>query len=323
MKKYLFVILMLISFIRVNGQSIQYKIKNNFAGYGTISGITAYGSGDSIFNFTVNSFFGNIRSRGEDNFSMSDLLVDDLLFSTECNVFQIKEIVSNNGFTITGRMRNLDLEQTSKPTNYSVVAILREREANNKFKTFSMPPASDGNGGAISGIDLQTYNCILGHYRIMDSIAFQGLNILPLNNTFTGKNRNTDTLFLDKGLVSLAEISSVGVSTKGTTTKPAYTINGIKASKDTVITTNNFTINGSYEEWGVDCSSGSKTVILPANSTSINWVAVIFKADSSTNTLTIKDSNNNDLYSTNSRLVITFKNNNSTWKKSSVSTSNK
>lgn len=118
-------------------------------------------------------------------------------------------------------------------------------------------------------------------------------------------------------------LTSNGIESKGSSTKPAYSITGIKSSKDTIISTNNFVINASYEEWGIDCSGGSKTIFLPANATSVDWVAVIFKSDATTNTLTIKDSGNNDIYVTQSRMTITFKNSNEQWKKVSASFSNK
>lgn len=164
MKKILLLIAVVVNLLTIANA----QVKGNMGAYATISGVSLVSG--TTYNFTITGFVGNLRPRGEDAYITTDVSVGDVIWTSDCNKFVIASITSNTGITMVGTMTNTDAAQ-SAPINGSRIAVLREITTNN-FTTYSLPPAGDGNSGAIAGITTNVAACIQAHYRRQDSIAF-------------------------------------------------------------------------------------------------------------------------------------------------------
>jgi hypothetical protein len=122
-----------------------------------------------------------------------------------------------------------------------------------------------------------------------------------------------DTSKFEKGIISK------GVNTEGSSSQTAMTLKGVVSDRDTTISTNNYVLNGLYGTVKVNTSTGNKIIITPNASTTADWIFNIRKETSDANTVTIKDSNGNDVYILYSKMIVKIKNSNNSWKKESVS----
>jgi hypothetical protein len=154
MKKIFISLLFLISFT-LNAQTV----KQGFAGYATINSVS-FVSG-TTYNFRIQSFNGILRPFSQDAFTISDVAVGDIIWSSDCNRFKILTLQTAS---VAGTMQNLDAVNQVAPVNNTRVAVVREVVSGNTVKV-SLPPSGDGNGGAASGISINMKACIESHYN--------------------------------------------------------------------------------------------------------------------------------------------------------------
>jgi len=138
----------------------------HFAAYGTTSGISLVSA--DTFNFTITGFAGNARPYGVSSFARADVLVGDKIF-LNCNQYVIRTITSTAP-NLVGTLYKID-NTTNNPTNAQTVAIIREYTNSQGLISYALPPAADGNGGVLSGINISLASCIQAHYSKKDSLT--------------------------------------------------------------------------------------------------------------------------------------------------------
>lgn len=320
---YLFILSFLLN--SINAQTV----REGFSGYGTIDSVSLISG--TTYSFVIKNFQGNERPRQQDSYTTLDVLPGFVLWSTDCNRFVVSSIISADGIKLKGTFINLDVLQ-APPTNNTRVTLLRETVING-FIAYSLPPAGDGNGGAINGISINNKVCIEAHYRRQDSVAFStvkeiteyagfngtvpaftpsstepriakprsgneiytydgsawylvggsssGTNILPLNNTFTGKNNFMDSVYMNKGLRSNGLIDTKGLKSTGSSGSAATTINGVQQEAIVELTASTL-LDGTYNTIIGNPLTNDITLTLPTiNLTNSGWKYVIRKKQDS------------------------------------------
>jgi hypothetical protein len=163
-----------------------------------------------------------------------------------------------------------------------------------------------------------------GNSVLLGSTAqFYVPNVVTINGaqSITGKKIFTDTVVAENGLKSGGVIDTKGLSTKGSSSQSAMSIQGAIAEKDTIIDADNFQTDWSYGVYVVRTLTGNKTVRLPPIGAKNDW-SMTFKnetLDANGFTLFIKDSNGNDVYKLTGKILVKFKIKNLTWGRESVS----
>lgn len=160
--KYIKLLLLLFLPFLTNAQSTY----EHFAAYGTTSGISLVSA--DTFNFTITGFAGNARPYGAASFARADVLVGDKIF-LNCNQYVVRSITSTAP-NLVGTLYKID-GSTNNPTNSQVVAIIREYTNAQGLISYALPPSADGNGGALSGINISSAACIQAHYSKKDSLT--------------------------------------------------------------------------------------------------------------------------------------------------------
>lgn len=160
--KYIKLLLLFLFPLLSNAQSTY----DHFAAYGNTSGISLVSA--DTFNFTITGFSGNARPYGASSFARADVLVGDKIF-LNCNQYVIRNITSTAP-NLVGTLYKID-NTTNNPTNSQTVAIIREYTNAQGLISYALPPAADGNGGVLSGINISLAACIQAHYSRKDSLA--------------------------------------------------------------------------------------------------------------------------------------------------------
>ena len=170
------------------------------------------------------------------------------------------------------------------------------------------PPAISRYAVSSSG-DLYNWDYTGSLWLYVGQILNKNAQTIVGNKTFTDSVNLVKTLTASGGINSSGVInSSGGINSSGSSTTASITITGVVSQRDTLVNANS-TLNGNYNSWKFDCTSGNMVATLPTEAGTIGWIFTISKNDNSANSLTIKKQDGTVLFTYLSKNFFNFQNN--------------